>query len=409
MRPLVATTLVVALSSAIVAQSPDETLQRFYAEHRWFELRDAIAGKPVLSLYAGVVASAFNRTTEALRYLTRAIREASTPERANDAREALANLYMRLGRSADMLKVLDDALAITPSRRDFRNARQAFEFFRHQPSQWARTGRGRPFRCSVTARGVFLPGLVNGKPVEWLLDTAFSHSALSESEARMLGISAFGNPATGEDFAGGTATARMAMADRMVIGDSELRHVPVVVFPDSQPPWNEQPPGKRGAIGLPVVAALQAIRWTRDGVCQLGANARRTSTAEQNLALDGLTPVTRVQVLAKPLEFVLDSGNQVGTQLWERFAREFPQVTNAGQRSTKVVHQIGGAAERELVMLPEIRLRVGGLDAVLQPANVFSKPVGTDHHHGNLGVDVLIQAREVIGDFQTMSLTLRQK
>lgn len=400
--------IVVGFWSGVVAQAPnDSSLQRLYERHSWFELRDAVADKTVPPLYSGAVASAFNRTADAERYLNRAVREASTTEAANEAREALVNLYMRLGRSSDMIRVLDEALAAAPSRSDFRNVRQAFESFRRLPNQSARTGRHRPFQCSVSAKGVLLPVVVNGKAVEWLFDSAFSHSALSESEARMLGISVQGASATAEDFVGGTTPTRTAVAERVAIRDAELRNVPVLVFPDSQPPWNERAPGKRGTIGLPVVSALQSIRWAKDGTCQLGSNPTRTARADVNLAFDGVTPLTRVQVWGKSLEFVLDTGNQGGTQLWECFARDFPDVVNEGRKNTRQIHQIGGSAEREIVVIPEIRLRVGGFDSVLQPANMFSKPVGNDLQHGNLGLDVLSQAAEVMIDFQAMSLTVR--
>jgi len=395
--------------SAVVAQAPsDMSPQQLYERHRWFELRDAIAGNTVPPLYSGAVASAFNRTADAERLLNRAVREASTIEVANEAREALGNLYMRLGRSSDMLRVFDELLAVAPSRSDVRNVLQAFESFRRLPNQSARVGWERPFRCSVSANGVRLPVIVNGKAVEWLFDSAFSHSALSESEARMLGVvSMRGARATAEDFAGGTTSTRTAVAGRMTVGDAELRNVPVLVFPDSQPPWNEQAPGKRGTIGLPVILALEGIRWTRDGTCQVGSSSKRPAKADVNLAFDGVTPVTRVQLLGKPLEFVLDTGNQGGTQLWERFGGDCPDVASRGRKGTRQVHQIGGSEEREILVIPELRLRVGEFDGVLQPANMFFKPVGNDLQHGNLGLDVLSQSTEVTIDFQAMSLTLR--
>jgi hypothetical protein len=43
----------------------------------------------------------------------------------------------------------------------------------------------------------------------------------------------------------------------------------------------------------------------------------------------------------------------------------------------------------------------------LQPAQVFSKPIGNDFQHGNLGIDVLSQASEVTIDFRAMSLAVR--
>ena len=408
MNQILKVAVIVGLWSGAVAQAPKGlSLQQLYERHRWFELRDAIAGRAVPALYAGAVASAFNRSRDAEDLLKRAVREASSPEAANDAREALMNLYMRLGRSSDMIHALDDAIATAPSRSDFLNIRQAFEPFRRLPNQSARPGQPQRFRCDVSAQGVVLPAVVNGKAVQWLFDSAFSHTAMSESEARMLGISVQGASAAAGDFAGGTAPMRTAVAERVAIGDAELRNVPVLVFSDSQPPWNEQPPGKRGTIGLPVISALAAIRWEKDGACQLGSNPSRTARPDSNLAFDGAGLLIRVQYSDRPLEFVLDTGNQGGTQLWVRFARDFPDVVRAGRKSTKQVHQIGGSTEQQIVAIQELRLRVGGWGGVLRPANVFSPPIGNELQHGNLGLDVLSQASEVTIDFQTMSVTVR--
>jgi len=118
--------------------------------------------------------------------------------------------------------------------------------------------------------------------------------------------------------------------------------------------------------------------------------------------------VTRVHCAGKELDFILDTGNQTGTQLWKRFAEDFaPLLKQSGTRGRQTVTQVGGSHEWETIVLPQIKLRVGGLDTILQPASVFSKPVGDDFHHGLLGMDVLSQAREVRIDFQSMTLQLR--
>jgi hypothetical protein len=306
-----------------------------------------------------------------------------------------------------MLRVLDEAVRAAPSQPDIRNVRDTFEAFRHLPDQTSRSGKRRPFLCSVSGGGVVLPVLVNGKPVEWLFDTAFSHSAMSESEARMLGIAVHRAIGSAGDFAGGTAPVRTALVARMAIGDAELRNVPVLVFPDSQPPWNTQAPGKRGTIGGPVAFALEGIGWTRTGTCHVGADPMAAERPEANLAFDGVAPVIRVQYKGAALEFVFDTGNQGGTQLWERFTRDFPQVVREGRKSSQSVEQIGGSGERQVVVIPAMVLRVSGFDGALQPANVFSKPVGNDFQHGNLGLDVLSQAAEVSMDFRTMSVRVR--
>jgi Aspartyl protease len=382
-------------------------LQQLYADHNWFELRAAIRGPAISPLYAGAVASAFNKTADAEKLLKRAVREATAADVATDAREALINLYFRVGRTADAVRVVDEALAAAPSRSDFRNIQMLFGAFRGRRNQTARLGRGKPFSCTVTARGVYLPVDVNGHRVEWLFDSAFSTSALTESEAAMLGVQVQHTAGEAGDFTGATTKTRAAMIDRMTIGDAHLRNVLVLVFPDSQPPWNELPVGRRGTIGVPIAVALHAIRWALGGVCQVGVERARTRNADVNLAFDGLTPVTRVRLDGRFLDLVVDTGNQAGMQLWPLFAADFPELVSRGTRSTRDVRQIGGASEQAVIAIPEIRLRVGGLERTLQPANVFSRPIGNDFQHGNLGFDIFGAAMEVSIDFDTMSLSLR--
>jgi hypothetical protein len=403
-----AVAVTIGLAGAVFAPRAEErSLDELYKGHRWFELRDAIVRKRVPALYTGAVASAFNRTAEAEKHLRQAVREASTAESANDAREALINLYMRVGRSSDMLRTLDDAVTAAPSRADFRNVREVFASFRGLRDQTATVGRRQSFRCTVAADGVLLPLSINGKGVAWLFDSAFSHAALTESEARLVGVRVLAGKGQAGDFAGGSTATRVGVAERVSIGGAELRNVPLLVFADSQPPWNDKPPGQRGTVGLPVALALGALGWTRGGTCSAGLPTSRAARGGGNLAFDGVAPVIRTQFNAVPLDFVLDTGNQRGTQLWERFARDFPALLSKGRKATTQLNQIGGSAEHPIVVLPEIQLRVGALHARLRPANVFSRPIGNVFHHGNLGFDVLSQAEEVIIDFQTMALIVR--
>jgi Aspartyl protease len=117
--------------------------------------------------------------------------------------------------------------------------------------------------------------------------------------------------------------------------------------------------------------------------------------------------VTRVQFEGKELDCIVDSGQDAGSQLWTRFANDFAALLKQrGTKSKQQVTLVGGSNERETIALPEIQLLVGGLNTTLRPAQVFSKPVGDDFHHGLLGMDMLSQAREVSIDFRSMMLEL---
>jgi hypothetical protein len=198
-----------------------------------------------------------------------------------------------------------------------------------------------------------------------------------------------------------------AVVRRLKFGEVELNDVPMLVIPDSQPAMNGLRPGQRGLIGLPVAIAFQTFRWSTDGKFVIGS-APHPNRADRNLCFDGLNILARVQSEGKQLDFVFDTGNGAGTQLWERFSNDFATIVKErGVRESKRVTQIGGSNYREAIVLPEIHLRVGGFEASLQPANIFARPVGNEFQHGNLGMDLLSQAHSVSVDFKAMSLVLQ--
>jgi predicted aspartyl protease len=402
--------LVVMVAGVMAGARPqsgtEAALRAMYEAHQWFELRDAIAGKSVAAVYSGAVASAFNRTVEADRALTQAVRDAATPDAANEVREALMNLDMRLGRSAHLVRLLDEALAVAPERADLRNMRALFRDFAAAPDQATAKISRDAFRCAVRKDGVYMPVIVNGKAAEWLFDSGFSTTSLNESEATLLGVRVYDTTAAVGDYTATTKT-RVGVINRLTIGGSEVQNVPVLVFPDAQPPWNDRPAGQRGTIGLPIAAALQGVRWTSAGSCQFAPGSTADREVIPNLAFDGETPIARAFVGNRPVDVMLDTGNQAGTQLWQRFADEFPEAMAHGTKGTKHVEEIGGAREDPVVMLAALPLRLGGFSTTLRPANVLPKPAGDGFHHGNVGMEVLSRASAVTIDFRAMRLVIR--
>jgi predicted aspartyl protease len=247
---------------------------------------------------------------------------------------------------------------------------------------------------------------VNNRQVDWIVDTGMNISMISESEAQMLGISVHRLRANASDLAGGTVPVGAAVADELRIGECDVRNVPLVVLPDSRPPMDELARGERGIIGLPVLLALGTLRWSADGTFEIGGPS--SPGASPTLCFDELLPIVRVEWEGKPLDFVLDTGNVAGTQLWERFALEQRHLMEKqGAKAKEWLVTIGSSGYREVVRIPRLGLRIGGLEVTLRPANVFSRPVGNEHHHGLLGMDLLDQAREVTIDFRSMSVGLR--
>jgi hypothetical protein len=323
----------------------------------------------------------------------------------DDERDDRLATYLRTGRYADARRLIDEVLKTEP-RDDLKNVRAVFG---SGPNMSVRRAAA-SFTCEVTETGVLLPLTVNGRRVNWLLDTGANVTMISDAEAARLGLASQDSAGRAADHAGGSIGVRTAIARRLVIGRTQFEDVPLLLTPADQMPWRELPPGKQGILGLPLAIALDALRWTRMGACHTGSIAVGASSllASPNLRYDGLHIVTKVDVDGKTLEFLLDTGNQAGTQLWERFGKDFESlVKEQGRKSSVRVTQIGGATDRDILVIAGLQLKVGGKDTTLPEGKLFSRPVGDDRFHGLLGMDVLSQATEVTIDFRSMALTLR--
>ena len=123
-------------------------------------------------------------------------------------------------------------------------------------------------------------------------------------------------------------------------------------------------------------------------------------------ALMGLIPSRCVVFDGKGLDFIFDTGNEAGTRLWPRFSEEFPALMKQGLKGKRRVTQGGGSNEREVIILPAIRLRLGGLETFLRDVPVFLKPIGDGFHYGLLGLGLMSQAHAVRVDFRSMTLQL---
>jgi hypothetical protein len=334
-----------------------------------------------------------------------AVADAQDRSGADNDRDERLTTYLRTGRYADARRLIDEMLKTEP-RDDLRNVRALFG---SGPNMRVRRASA-SFACEVSDTGLVLPLTVQGTRVQWLVDTGANVSLVSDAEAARLGLVIRDSEGRVADSAGGSAGVRMAIAPRVVIGRTRLQDVQFLVMPADQMPWKELPPGRQGILGLPLAIALDALRWTRTGMCHTGSAALNGSSVPDppNLSYDGLHVITRVDFDGRPLEFLLDTGNQAGTQLWERFGNDFePLVKERGRKGSVRVTQIGGATDRDVILISGIRLKVGAKDTNLAEGKLFSRPVGDDRFHGLLGMDVLSQAADVTIDFRSMTLTLR--
>lgn len=294
MKPRIARTVgFVLILGATVIGDDGPSPKLLYDQHRWFELRDAIRGRPASPLYEGAVAAAFNDRGKAEENLARTIKLQPKSADAEDAHEILANVYIRFGQYKDAVRQLDEALTIKPQNEEAKNARALFAAWSRHPNQYIERFKAGRIQADVSEHGgVKLPVSIHGKTVHWVLDTAANFSVMSDSEAQSLGVSIDESNAAIKDSAGGTTKMRTAVVDDLVIGSTHLRNVAFLILPDAQQPMRDLPPGERGLIGIQVPIALGAIDWRSDGAFQFG-DVSKSRGSEKNLSFDDLNPVVR--------------------------------------------------------------------------------------------------------------------
>jgi hypothetical protein len=195
----------------------------------------------------------------------------------------------------------------------------------------------------------------------------------------------------------------LAVASELCVGNWQLKNVAFAVLRDNQ---FDFPTGYKGAIGLPVLLALQALRWDAQGKVELGFPQQIVRT-KANVCFDNADLIVQTRFQDRNLSLVLDTGSGA-TLLWPPFAREYSHVVEgAQQRGFYRVYGVGGDEAIETLLLEGFHLGIGSFDAILDSVNVLMRRTtpNSDWLAGRLGMD-LLKANSVTLDFRSMNLIL---
>ena len=292
-----------------------------------------------------------------------------------------------------------------PDATDVKESRKLFESLAQFPEQSISTLRYSRLRYKTTSGNFCIPVAINGQPAFYMVDTGANLPVISAAEARRRRLKiAKGGGKLGDSALYSVDVGDVALASELIVGSVRFHNVSFLVMPDDR--FEDIPSEQRGVLGLPVLLALQALRWSADGTFEIAFPVPSTRPSIPNLYFDGATPIAQVGYADSKLDFVLDTG-AVQTDLYPRFAREFATMVKQVGRPG-VTHRVAarGSADINTIILPQLTFRIGAFTARLNPANVFPKNIGSEWHHGNLGLDLLRQATAVTLDFRSMTLAL---
>jgi hypothetical protein len=400
-QPLSGILISLCLAGLLYPAPPQPDLEALWKANRWFELRNAVQTGAPPEFFQGAVAAAFGLNPEAIRLLTRAAE--SDPDSTHRAFAAgyLAAVCARLGQYRDAFdwhrRMAAASSFQAPSPIAQSQSQALLKAFSALPDQQVeRRGYSR-LKCSQDPGVVAIPVEIDGHSGCYSLDTGSAFSSIGESEARRIGLEM---QAEGFDLNG--VHVRVGLAHELKAGQFRIRNAAFVVFPGDSQAFGAQP----AILGIPLVLAFEAVRWSDRASVELGAAA--PGAAAPNLHFNSMLPVVGVDMVGRRVELQLDTGSD-HTFLWPEFAGAFPAVTGL---SGPLDHyrQLGLFGETSVAFrpIPELQVSLGGSPLTLRNVKLLTADVRKDCKwcYGTLGVDIVSDARTVTIDFRSMRVAL---
>jgi len=364
----------------------------FALRNKVYASGESLAGREG-AILRGVVAVAFNDLPQAERELLPILRQEPNDSVLDPVREILSDLYGRTGQPRKALEYCN------PGEREY------FEQISKYPDvSVTRRGCARVQALRGHDGALILPLVAAGKDAAYEVDTGSNMSLLRLSEARRLGLKL--EPVTRRitDVTGAGYEAYLAIVPTLSVGEMRLQNASFWIVDDAR---IDAP----GLVGIDLLLQFQTLRWNSSGVIEVGFPAQERNLRQANIYFEGSFPIVEASSNGHAgLSFVLDTG-YTGTHLYVPFASRFLDLVAAkGRQGTYQMNgQAGHSKWRELVV-PEVRLQIGGMDTTIRDADVLvEKAPQPTWHYGCIGIDALNQAQTVTLDFQAMRLTLEGK
>jgi clan AA aspartic protease (TIGR02281 family) len=393
-------TLAVALAfCAALSAQPADDLDRLFRARQWFELRSAVNDRSP-SLMRAAVATAFNDPETAERLLRDVIRSAPASNATDDAYAMLLQIYRRSGQYRRWLTSYRQWVAAIPDSARARAEEDDAKKLAGLPDQV----NDRPRRAVIRhdAGDLTIPASVDGKADDFLFDTGAWVSVMTERRAARLGLKTDATRRMISGSSGQSAGFRVAIAKEVEIGGTRFRNVSFAVIEGTGPTADVD----AGIVGMPILLALGAIRWSPDGAVEIGSPAPRVR-ADANLVFDRNRLLLRTRVFGRDVLTAFDTGAST-TDLNANFADTFPQAVQGAKKGTTDITGVGGTQTFESLEIPEVIFGIGPAEVLLRPATVTLQRIGVIGGEcciGNAGQDLLKGAGFTI-DFSAMTLRL---
>jgi hypothetical protein len=403
-----------------VSQSGTTDLNQLLRDRHYLELNAVLSSKSNLpvsdrTFFEGVMANRRNRVADSIKMLEPLVPTLSTTDkdRAVITLTTLADDYEKSFRYSDAANTYGEldrrfGLVMDENERQ-RVSREAarWSLLRGSPPQSVEVKQS--FTVPTRRDRVGLPEVYVdfGKFRESLiLDTGANLSAISFSLAQRLGLKISNSSATSNGIAGRRMTIRTAVIPELRLGEAKLRNVAVIVINDKDmivPTLRYRIPG---SIGFPVLSALGRITFFADGRFGVGSSPAASSSGEENLFLQRLTPVVAAEIAGAERLFTIDTGS-AGTFFTVQYYLDHRSDFASQTISNFELAGAGGVRTYPAYLTGNVNIKMDGACVSVNQLPVIAQTRGQsdDKFYGNIGQLVLGRFKSYTFDFEKMSFS----
>lgn len=394
-----------------------EELKGLYDKKQYFDLRDRLrefqSEKSIeLIFYRGAVANKFNASKDSIKLLNHYLKNASPKdEHLKECYSLLADNYVKTyqyAKAADTYKKLlrDFANQLDKEdKADYENVAKLWGALSNVPPQKIGFKGNSIIQGVQEPLGLTVPLEINGNKKEFLIfDTGANLSTVTESLAQKLKLQIIETQIDVTSITGEKVKAKLGIAKKLKLGNATAQNVVFIIFPDVALYIKPIPFQINGFIGFPLIEALRKITWTRNNTILISANPQDKS--EQNLALDGLTPLIEGSFDGKRMAFGFDTGAS-NSSLYPPFFKAFEaEITKNGMLTSEKITGVGGSKEIKAYLMKDLKMNFAGKDTNFAKVEILTEKTtdSSQYFYGNIGRDLIEQFEKMTLNFQTMSV-----
>lgn len=240
--------------------------------------------------------------------------------------------------------------------------------------------------------------------VNFLFDTGANFSAITRSLAEKLqmeimDVDFYVTAATGKE-----VKSDLAIAKEFRIANLTIKNAVFLVFDDEDLSFPQIEYYLNGAIGFPIIEALEELRFDSKGNIFVPQNP--TPYEFNNLALNGLTPVLAVQYKNDTLNFNFDTGGNTTTLYHSFYEKYRSDIDSKYELQTFGSGSGGGVDEFSGYVIDSLSLEVGESMATIHSVRLHKESVydKVESVHGNFGQDYIKQFDKMVISFKYSSV-----